>query len=387
MPKYSTRPSLFPSRFFSRFFPGLGLLVGSSAAVAACFVIDPVQPPLVAPAPPVPEPVAEAEDAGVVAKPPLAKRIAKIHVQMRDAFNEHDAERFAAFFTDDASVVFSGLPEAHGRADVAAGLEKAFAAVSNMKATDVRVFQKGSTQAVEFVVTGTMSGDYEGIKASKKALGERRLALVAFDDDGLVTRWREYADTPGMLAQMRGAKDAPAVPALPAKRAESHVADEENPDAGASSGDDGADEGGNGSKWLQALNDAYDKDDPRALDSLDATNADATLYFLGGKTVQGKALAEFHAEFAKAFPDAKYKVDGSFGVDDFVIAERTMTATQKAKFGGLAPSKKPVTLHVADVFLQDDDGKLQHQWSYADLGEVSGPPPGAKPGAPKQARQ
>jgi predicted ester cyclase len=186
---------------------------------------------------------------------------------------------------------------------------------------------------------------------------------------------------------MKGAKDAPGIPPLPGKRAEAHVGDPPPvaPDAGKSDDDD-KDESKIDPGWVQTLNDAYSKGDPKAVAALESDKADATLYFLGGKTVSGKALADFHAEFAKAFPDAKFTVDDSWVVDNFVIAQRTLTGTQKTRFGGVAPSKKPVTLHLAEVYALGDDGKVQHTWSYADLSELV-PPPAAKAVPIKQAHR
>jgi uncharacterized protein (TIGR02246 family) len=353
---------------FLRSLPSLASLAKSFAApviglaalgLGAC-VVDPH--PLVAWPPPVAEPAPAKEQAAAAEKQKasLSQLIARAHQGMSGAYNQHDAERFASFFADDAAAIFFGLPDAHGRAEIAAGMKRALSAVADAKTLDVRTFEKGNVQVVESVVRATMTGDFMGIKATKKSVGDRRVAIAWFNDDGLVSRWHEYADMPGMIAQMKGAKDAPPVPEFPDDDADDHVATD--------TGDEDKLAG-----WFNGVNDAYNQDDPRAVDALDGPEGEATLYFFGGKSISGKALSAFHVDFVKAFPKAKFAVDSAWGIDGFVVAERTMTATHKGPFGDLPASNREVTTHFAEVIQPGDGGKIARTWSYGNLGELTAP--------------
>jgi predicted ester cyclase len=198
-----------------------------------------------------------------------------------------------------------------------------------------------------------------GIKATKKPVGDRRIAIAWFNDDGTVSRWHEYADVPGMVAQMKGAKDAPAIPAFPDDDdADDHAASdtrEEDKLAG----------------WFTSVNDAFNQDDAKAIGALDAPDAEATLYFFGGKSVSGKGLSAFHVDFVKAFPRAQFAVQSAWGIDGFVVVERTMTATHKGPFGDMPASNREVTTHFAEVIQPGDDGKIERTWSYGNLAELT----------------
>ncbi len=337
-------------------------------ALGACGA-DPLPPEAWPPpvAEPVPSPPASANSSGPVPKPTFAETVARTHRGVNDAFNTHDAQKFASYLTEDASVVFAGLPAVHGRAEVAAGLKRLFDALADARTADVRTFETESVQIVEFVVQGTMTGDFMGMKATKNAVGNRSVAIAWFDDEGLVSQWHEYADLPGMLAQMRGAKDAPPVAAWPSGAPEEHAA------RGTSDEEKLAD-------WFVSTNEVFNKGDPKAVAAVSAQDADATLFFFGGKALKGKDVAAFHASFGKAFPNARFDVDNAWGVDGFAIAERTVTATQKTRFGSIPASNGEVILHLVDIWRPDGD-KIGRSWAYGNLAELAtqAPPRGASP--------
>jgi hypothetical protein len=224
------------------------------------------------------------------------------------------------------------------------------------------MFVKGNVVVVHWVSAGTMTGDFMGIKASKKPIGGHRLIVASIGDDGLMTQDHQYQDFPGLMAQMKGAKDAPAVPAIP-DTTEVHWA-KNSPEE-----DKLVD-------WMKGFNDAFNKDDAKALSGFFAPEGDVTFQSLGGKVVKtGADLDKFHADLFKAIPNAQAAVTNSWGIDGLVIAERTVTGKLKGKFGPVPPTGKDVTLHVCDIIQPTADGKVQHAWHFGNLAELSPPPP------------
>jgi hypothetical protein len=320
-------------------------------------------PPLQAPPPPTAEPIASvapsAVDAGADGladaspEPTLAERIPKAVQGAADAYDKHDADAFAAYFAENATVDVYGSPEGHGRGDVKKSVQAQLAAFPDDRATLLRTFQKRNVAIVELVVSGTMRGDFLGVKASNKPVGDRRLVVARFGDDGLVTQWHEYVDVPGRLAQMKGASGAPPLPAAVASGpAEAHVAK-------------GSPEEDRLVTWGKAMNDAMNKGDAKALlATYFAPDASATFYTLGGKELGGKALTSFDADFYRRAPKAKFEIVEAWGIDGYLVVERVVT-TQ-------AP------MHVAEVIQPAPGGgdpKIRHVWAYGNPAESTPPAP------------
>jgi len=298
-----------------------------------------------------------------------------------DAFNAHDSQKFAANFAPDVVCTTYGMPDMHGREDMAKGLQSFLDVSSDVKGGVGRAFAKGNLVVVEWVSAGTMTGDFMGMKASKKPIGGHRLIIGWLSDDGLMTQTHEYDDMPGMMAQMKGAKDAPPVPAVPTST-EFHWA-KNSPEE-----DKLVD-------WMKSANETFNKDDVKALSGLFAPEADVTFYFMGGKTVKGtKEIDKFHTDFFKAIPKAQFTISNVWGIDGYVVAERTISGTQKGRLGPLPASNKDVTMHVADILQPNAEGKLEHGWAFGNAAEMAPPPPpppakaaapATKPGAPAPA--
>ena len=208
----------------------LAVLTATTFALAACGGEQPPpQPPPSAPPPPptasaAPPPAETAPPPP--AKPSLAELVPQTVKGIGDAFNAHDAKKLASYYTDDSVVHSYGTADrdAHGREEVAKAAQVAFDVVGDAKSAATRVWIKGNVAVAEVVWAGTMSGDYMGVKASKKPVGQTRLHVMWFNDDGLVKEQHEYADGGGMMAQMKVSKGAPPVPTVPSSPPEVHVA-------------------------------------------------------------------------------------------------------------------------------------------------------------------
>src|SRR5580704_7416814 len=258
---------------------------------------EPPPPPPAAPPPP-PPPTAEAPPAPPP-KPSLADLIPVTVKNVTDAFNAHDAQKFAANYTADAVVTEYGAPaEEHGRDDIVKGIQMLFDFSSDVKGGAAHLWSKGNVLIVDWVTAGIATGDFMGAKATKKPFGNHRL----------------------IVAQL--------------------------------------------------------KDDVKALSGLFAPDGDVTFQFMGGKVVKaGKELDKFHTDFLRAIPKAQFAIVNAWGIDGFAIVERTISGTQKGRLGPLPASNKDLTLHVSDVLLPTDDGKISHAWAFGNMAEAAPPPP------------
>lgn len=341
----------------------LAAVTAMTLVLSACGGEEPA--PVPPPPPPPPPATASAAPAPVDTTPPpppkpsLADLIPQTLKGINDAFNAHDAKKMAAYYTDDCAATAYGEPEAHGRDDMAKGMDALFTTFSDAKSAVARSWAKGNIVVSEIAWTGTMTGDFMGMKASKKPVGQLRLHVMWFNDDGLVKEMHEYGDDAGLMAQMSGKKGAPAVPVLPTNPGEVHIA------KGTPEEDKLAD-------WVKGMDDTFSKDDPKAVAAGSADDADYWINISGGPATKGKKdMAKELDAFFKAFPDQKWTTVNAWGIDGYGIIEHTMDGTQKGRLGPLAASNKPVkSWHWVDIIQPTADGKVQHGWGYANLVEM-----------------
>ncbi len=354
----------------------------TTLALVACGGEQPAPqpPPAMPPPPPVAAASASAAPADTTPPPPAKPSLAELVPQtlkgIGDAFNAHDAKKLASYYSEDCVVQSYGTPdrEGHGRDDVAKAAQLTADTFSDAKVAVTRVWTKGNVAVTEVVWAGTMTGDTPAMKASKKAVGQTRLHVLWFNDDGLVKEQHEYGDGAGLMAQMKGAKAAPPVPTVPASVPEMHVS------KGAPDEDKLADGG-------KKMDETFSKDDVKAVVATAADDADYWVNISGGPASKGKKdLTKDLSNWFKAFPDQKWTTTNSWGIDGFEIVEHTMSGTQKGPMGPLPASNKPVTnWHWVDVIQPTADGKMQHGWGFTNLVEMMSqtgaikPPPAEKP--------
>jgi len=354
---------------------GLSLALLPLLALAGC---GGEEPP---PQPPPPPPVATVAPPPADTTPPpppkptLAELIPQTLSGMHDAFNAHDAKKLASFCAEACVVAGYGQPDSHGRDEVAKGLQELFDTFGDARSAPLRAWSKGDVVISEIAWAGTMTGDFMGMKATNKPVGQLRARVLKFDEDGLVKEMHEYADDAGLMAQMQGKKGAPAIPLLPTNSPELHVA-KSTPDE-----DKLAD-------WAKAEDVTFDKDDPKAALATMAEDGDYWINFSGAPAMKGKKENEKGlVGWFKAFPDQKWTITDAWGIDGFAIVQHTMSGTQEGPLGPLAASSKPVSgWHFLDIYQPTADGKVQHGWGYANLVELTQQtgalkPPGEKPAA------
>lgn len=336
-------------------------------AVSALVACGGEPPPPPAPPPPPPPPAtASATPAPTDTTPPapppkpaLADLIPQTLKGMGDAFNAHDANKMAGFFTDDALVSAYGEPDSHSRNDLASAMTTFFTAFPDAKSAALRVWVKGNIAISEMAWTGTMSGDMGPMKATNKPVGAQRLHVLFFTDDGLVKEMHEYGDASVIVAQASGKKGAAPIPTLPTNPPEVHVS------KGTPDEDKLAD-------WAKSQDDVFSKDDVKGVLATIADDGDYWINLGGGPATKGKKDNEKALKvWFKAFPDQKWSVTNAWGIDGFAIVEHTVSGTHKGAMGPLPASGKPVqNWHWIDIMQPTADGKLQHGWGYANMFEM-----------------
>jgi ketosteroid isomerase-like protein len=312
---------------------------------------------------------APAETTTAAAKPALADLIAQSCKTLGEAMNAHDSAKVAGLFADDAEWNVYGADDAHGREAIVKSLQGWLDMSKDQKSAPRRMWFKGNVAVGEIVFAGTMTGNFMGMKATGKPYGGVDLIVMTFNNDGLITNVHDYFDVPGFMAQIKGAKKAPALETLPSGPPEVHVA-KNTPDEDKLT------------EWAKTFNETFNSADPaKGPPSMTAPDAEVTFYFLGGKVNSAKDLAKFGGESHKALPDAKWSLDGAWGVDGYLVEERTETATFKGPLGPMKPTGKAVTLHFGEVIHPTADGKVERGWAYGDLAEAAPLP------APKKEKE
>jgi steroid delta-isomerase-like uncharacterized protein len=276
----------------------------------------------------------------------------------RDAFNAHDANGVAEQYAEDCVVDSYTGPSLHGRAELVGDLQRTFAAFEDIKVAPLRGWVKGGVVASEIAWTATMTGEFLGLKATRKPVGLIALRVLRLTDDGKVKEAHEYADAAGLVAQMIGKKGAPPAPLLPTNDLGLHAA-KDTPDE-----DELA-------AWAKSLDETFGEGSPKVVADAMSDEVDYWTNF-GGMAVKGKrAVEKSLAAWFKAFPDQKWESTDSWGVDGFAILEHTMSGTQKGAFGDHPASNKAVSgWRRVDILQPAVEGTVLHEWGFANVMEM-----------------
>lgn len=370
-----------------RFVPALALL----AVLPSCGGDEP--PPKapeqpVATAPSSPPTLPPIEDKTPPPKPSLAELQKTALMTALVGLNSHDPMKFASVYADDATIEVAGLTEVKGRDAIATNMAEWFEIFKDVKLGFSRVWVKGETMALEWVINGKHHGELFGVKGTEQPIGHYGLSIVTFNQDGKVTSEHRYGELGAVMTQISGAgAKARAIPPVPEKpetiMAKGTPEEDKNLDAA--------------KKVFTALEEKKEADFLGAI--TDDMEHDGLFHL---ETTKGKDEAKkFMKSFTTAFPDAKFEVKRTISIGDYVLVESILKGTHKGALGKIAPTKKPIALHLADV-MKVKDGKIARVWTYQNglelqdqlglhtvgaAGNVpagAGKPPAATPPAPKK---
>jgi ketosteroid isomerase-like protein len=337
------------------------LAVVTTLGMVACGGEEPQPAP---PPPPPPPPPATASAAPVDTTPPpppkpaLADLMSQTMRSFGDAFNAHDAQKMSNAYTDDVAIYAYGEGETHSKGDAANSMQQFFTAFPDVKTAATRIWIKGNVEIAEIVWAGTMTGDMGPMKATSKQAGGTRLHIMWFNDDGLVKEMHEYGDGASTMMQIMGKKGAAPVPAIPTNPPEVHVS-KGTPDEDTLAA------------FGKTVADTFSKDDAKGVIALWADDADMSMNDGSPATKGKKAIAKVIPTFFKAMPDMKDAVTNSWGIDGFDILEHVVSGTDKGAMGPIPATGKPITAwHMVDILQPTADGKIEHDWGYANTNEM-----------------
>jgi uncharacterized protein (TIGR02246 family) len=307
----------------------------------------PTEPP---PAPPTAEPPAP--------EPPSPPKYTMMEMQAMglgtalEGLNGHDPAKFASVYANDAVISVAGLNEVNGRDAIAQNMKEWFEVFSKAKLGFSRVWVKGDTMVLEWVINGTHHGELFGVKGTEQPIGHYGLSVVSFNQDGKVTRENRYGELGAVMTQVGAAgtkakpRPIPDVPAAPATMIAKTDQDDKNADVAKAA--------------LASLEKGKKEADFTAV-LTDDVEQDGVFHL---ETSKGKDGAKkFYKGFTTAFPDAKFEVTKALSVGDYAIVESTLKATQTGALGTIQPTKRPIAVHLVDVFKMKD-GKIARAWTY-----------------------
>lgn len=130
--------------------------------------------------------------------------VEKIFNDYITAWNSHDAEKIAEFFTEDGiheDVAIGSL--FRGKSELKAGLNPLFAACPDFKLELKILIRAGDWIAQEWVMTGTQTGDFTGlgISATGKKFSIRGASITRLCN-GKIARNTDYWNLESMRQQL-----------------------------------------------------------------------------------------------------------------------------------------------------------------------------------------
>ena len=303
-------------------------------------------------------PKEEGEGPGAENKPKVATQdAAKKHVEERDAaWTAKDGKKVAATYTADAVIA---MPGANGMEESKpAEMEKRMAmyasAFPDLKHTTIRGVVDGDVAVIQWVVTGTNSGEFMGEKPTNKKIGYAGASVLWFSDDGKVKRENAYFDMSTMMGQLgKLPKNQKVRPALTAPTGTFEL-------LVAKPGDE---------KHETTLKDFYAAmhtatPDYKVIGEKFVTE-DVIVgnVYMPADTKGRKAVEKEIKDGNKAFVDQKMQVSGCYAAGDFAACEHVWTATWKNPSMGMPATGKTGTVHGVEV-VRFKDGKIAETWGY-----------------------
>jgi steroid delta-isomerase-like uncharacterized protein len=132
----------------------------------------------------------------------MATDVERVYKDYLAAKNSHDVAKIAALWTEDSvdDDVASGQVT-HGKKELKASFSDIFAAFPNVKWELKSLFSAGDRIAVEWVETGTQTGDWAGIPATGKSYSIRGASLMEVRE-GKISRLTSYWNMADFLQQL-----------------------------------------------------------------------------------------------------------------------------------------------------------------------------------------
>ena len=201
-----------------------------------------------------------------------------------------------------------------------------------------RVWVKGDTLVLEWVINGKHHGELFGVKGKEEPIGHYGLSVVNMNSEGKVLAEHRYGELGTVMTQVGGggakAKPRP-IPAIPASP-EIEILTAGTPDE---------DKNVEVAKSVLGSLEAGKKEADFTNLLSDDIEQDGLFHLEMSKGKEG--AKKFYKSFTTAFPDAKFETTKTLAVGDYAIVESVLKGTHKGALGTIQPTKNPVAVHLS----------------------------------------
>lgn len=293
------------------------------------------------------------------------------------AWNAHDAKKIVSLYAGDAVFLMpgaGGMEEQRQGPGLETRLASYFTGFPDTKIAYTRVLAKRNQAVLEWIITGTNTGEFQGQKPTNKEMGYRGATVIGFDDQGVHSEHMYFDMVTVMMQLGGGSKDQPSRPVekAPSQPTEFVVV---------------SDDGGKAYEPLKAFYVASDKHDEKALSALVTDDFVMSANYAPGDAKKADFMKGVK-EGATAFPDAHTDVRACWGFGDWAACESEWSATWKAPAMGMKPTKKKGNVHGLQI-VKVSGGKLALATTYGNGIEFASsfgmPKPGDEPKGAKPA--
>lgn len=258
-----------------------------------------------------------------------------------EAWNSRDVDRILTFYADDA--VYEDVPSVtngwaapwRGHGMIREALVDGYEAMPDMGFETVSASGAGDRMVVEWVMTGTQTGDYPGLPATGRSISIRGLSLLELEG-GKITSQRDYYDTHLLLTQLGAVPSTPSSAAAPERTA----------------------------SLVRGVFEVWNGGDLSAIDEL--FTPDFVGHFPERKVHGPDELRAEVTLHRKAFPDWTEEVQETVVDGDRIVVRFTSGGTNLGKFLSRPPTGKRVRISEMVMF-RVRDGKIAEQWVYPDI--------------------
>ena len=334
------------------------VVIAALAAFAPSLGCGGEEPPPAAPQAAIPPPPPPPTEPAKVEPPPAPKKsMAELQKeaigQALVGLNGQDPKKFASVYAEDGVISVAGLNEVNGRSAVEQNMTEWFETFKDVKLGFSRVWVKGETLVLEWVINGKHHGELFGVKGTEQPIGHYGLSIVTMNADGKVASEHRYGELGAVMTQVGAAgakakaRPIPSIPAAPETIVSTGAADEEKNLEVAKN-------------VLAALEGGKKEADFTNL-LADDVEQDGLFHLEMSKGKDG--AKKFYKSFTTAFPDAKFETTKALAVGDYAIVESVLKGTHKGALGTIQATKKPIAVHLVDIF-KIKDGKVARAWTY-----------------------
>jgi len=281
------------------------------------------------------------------------QNLALAHRYFDDLLNNGRWSAIDEILTEDFQFMLPTQPGLSGKEALRGYISYLRSAFTGLKFDVVREIAADNQVAMRWRITGTHTGEFNGVAASGRPVDEYGIDIFEFWN-GKISKVHVVANQLGLTNQIA-------------------------PQGGASRSLTPKENNAIAEKFFDSV---WNKGDFSVLDTLIAPDADDHST-VGGKPKTEKGSASFRAivsMFRHAMPDIKLTIDDEVYADDKVVHRWTLTGTDTGGVMGMPPSGKSLTFS-GTTTVRMRDGKIVERWANVDelgllqqLGVVPMPP-------------